>query len=807
MVAYRIFSAPEPTTTPTPSKTLRPTATITSSSSPTLTPTITNTPRPTLTPTITETPTQTLTPSVTPLPTGLPTLTPARPASLSGAYDLNQWSAENADYLAQLMQGYPETLPESSRGKDNQAYFKAYEYAIVAQREALLRYPEEPQVEKWRWDLAYNLALTGDLEAGQWYAELLADYLNRGEVDIEYLYAWFPIIEPRMALYMTEVNPPAGYLVDYIVELRSSGGSAFIRLLEATRGYEAQPILTRFDFINSPQANWIVANLDRKPQEEDDLAIYFSNLPDQFQLYPPYVLDLSKTTPVEMSFLPEKAIFNVGMDFTNYWFVLPDQSGKNTLVFESTIYPPCPVIVRRVYRWNGMYFDFFTDRYLFGNLPSSISSCEAMVEHAVSYWGPAAAIPLMESLLPDWPPAVDFEGNPFPADAKDEWRYRLGVYKALNGDLETAIRYFSEVSTHPTVVNSRWIAPSQDILGTYQKPTDIYQACVRSEFCLPTYAIQYMVDHLPTEADALQYLWHVGVKTNSSGFFDFDGDGEAERWFTVRHRPREKLEFWILAKYHGGVEALKVATTITLKPTLDYLEEAYIDDEGLALQPAVLLDGEVAFSMRRLPDSQKPYLVSVPLREEYPSRFLVPLKSYQKALFNGVSPEIIQQKLLDLQEFPGLLCKATWSCDAYYYFLGLASELAGDQRAAVEAYHRLWSDYSRSPYTIMGRLKLTSLAAIVSPSPTPTSTLVLSPTPTMTATPSQTASITPSTSTPTTTMTKTPTPTASPTITGTRPTSTSTSTPTLTSTPTPTEFVPIPTPYIPPLIPTFTPYP
>jgi hypothetical protein len=712
--------------------------------------------------------------------------------------------------MVKLMQGYPNSLPESTRGEGNLAYYQAYKYPILALREGLLRYPDAPQADQWRWDLAYDLALTGDVEAGKVYANLLAKYLNRGDVDLDYLYAWLPIVEPEMTLYLAEIEPPTGYLSAHIVELRCRGGSAFIWLLEATGGYQAIPLLTHFDFENSLEANWMVADLDRNPGNGDELAVYFSNLPGQTLLDSPRVYKLNKIPVVEMPFLPGEAIFNVGMDFTNYWSVSTDHSGKNDLLFKSTIYTACPALVRRYYRWNGLYFSNHQNQYEFMDTPLSPGECESLVNHAANTWGPSAAISLMEALLPDWPPPQDPKGDPYPVDEKDEWRYRLGVYNAMVGDWETGIRYLSEILTDPTVYNSRWIALSQELLAIYQKPGDIYKACVSTEFCDPAYALEYLVGTLHSEADVLQFLWKSGVKTNSSGWFDFDGDEETERWFTVRHRPRETLEFWILARYLGGIKALRVSPTNAIQPTLDYIEETYIADEGLALQPVVMLDGKVAFSMRRLPDDQEPYLVDVPLRKEYPSRFFVPLESYQAALLpeyglESASPEIIQQKLLDLEEYPGLLCKTNWTCDLYYYLLGLASELAGDELASVEAYHRLWVDYTRSPYTIMARLKLVGLAAIVSPTSTSSST------PTYTGTP-VTPSPTTTSASPTTTRTNTSTPTtSSPTFTntGTPPTSTSTPEPTDTEVPQVPTFTLVsttPVPYIPPTVPTVNPY-
>jgi len=773
ITVYSMFTKTHSILTTTATRTLRPTVTNSPIFTYTASPTITDTPHPSLTSTITRTPTHTSKFSETPTLTGLPTLTPAPPAALSSVYELKPWSPDMADYMARLIQGYPNTLQGSMVTDNKEVYYQAFDYPILALREAILRFPQAPQGNHWRWELAYDLALTGDSEAGSHYTSLIVDYLNWGEVDIDYLYAWFSMVEPNLHLYLTEIKPPPGFISSWILELHSTGGSSFIRLLESSSGYEGHPIYSRFDFVNSLQANWIVADLDRIPQNGDELAVYYSNLPDQLLLNPPNIFALNKISIIDLPFFSIGTLFNLGLEFTNYWSVIQDNSGKSDLVFVTTIYPPCPVKVQKYYRWNGLYFKNIKNQFEFGDQPLSLSNCEAIVNHAANIWGPAAAIPLMESMLPDWPPPQDIEGNPYPIDAKDAWRYRLGLYNALVNDWETGIRYLSQVSTAPTVKNSSWITPSQEFLAVFQKPQDIYRACIATEFCDPDYAIELLMNDIQIGDDALQYLWKSGVKTNSSGWFDFDGDGEVERWITVRHRPRDRLEFWILAKYKSGNKALKVAFTDAIQPTMDYLEEAYIADEGLSLQPVVMLEGKIAFSLRRMPDDQEPYLVEVPLRKEFPNRFFVPLKSYEKALLEGADAQIIQQKLINLEKNPGLLCKTTWSCDRYYYLLGLASELAGDRFSAVEAYHKLWSDYSKSPFTTMARLKLSTLVEITYPTSTGTNT---GTPPTFTATATGLGTL--PTSTPTPTLSPTSTVTPGPSL-----------TPTITLTPTETEIL------------------
>jgi hypothetical protein len=180
--------------------------------------------------------------------------------------------------------------------------------------------------------------------------------------------------------------------------------------------------------------------------------------------------------------------------------------------------------------------------------------------------------------------------------------------------------------------------------------------------------------------------------------------------------------------------------------------------------------------------------VQVPLRKEYPNKFFLPLAALERALFLGQDPERIKDDLKNLKDYPGLLCAPTWSCDSYYYLWGLAAELAGDEQKAVAAYHRLWQDYSRSPFTTLARLKLEGSGVVQTAAPTASATptlgtpaatvtlgtpLAATGTPTPTLSPTPTVTGTPPTATPSATPTVTGTPpTATPTITGTPPTAT-----------------------------------
>jgi hypothetical protein len=328
----------------------------------------------------------------------------------------------------------------------------------------------------------------------------------------------------------------------------------------------------------------------------------------------------------------------------------------------------------------------------------------------------------------------------------------------------------SDLIANPTFPNSRWIDPAKEFLEIYKLPDDIYRACIQAQFCIPAYAVEFLVDNLPANEfpNVIEHLWGWGLSLLSSGYFDFEGDGENERWFTVRHRPVQQPEFWILAAYPNGGKALLVGTVDSNPPTVEYLEAAFVSEEAVGKQPVVFVDSTIPISMHRVPNSQEPYIEYVPLREEWPNRFEEGFIKAEDTLFAGGDPKKVREELVALQKWPGLLCKTSWTCDRYYYMLGLASELAGYERNAVDAYLTLWREYSKSPFTTMARLKL---AGIGIPAPA---------VPTHTYTPSGTFIPIPTTPTPTG-ATPTPTPTGTPptpTLTVTTPSPTPTETPT-----------------------------
>ena len=757
LAAYPVVLAPPPTLTPTITKT--PTITLTI----TLTPTITPTPTPTRTRLPTFTPTASLTASITPIPSqtptppGPPTLTPAQPVRGEGVYSLQPWSAEEANRGVALLNDYPNTLSRQARGDSDENYYAAFSYAIDAQKEALLRFPDAPQGREWRWGLAYNLARLGDDQAGliyadsagEEYARLIAAALNQGEANLEQLPDWFGAQEPRLEMKITSMKPLPGYLSTHLIKL-NGGGGAVILLLETPGAYQTQTLLSAFDFINPLPVEAFAADLTGDGIEE--IVVSSPPAPDNLTLEPPLVFDLSTTSAKTLPFNPALADYPIGTDFSPSWSASTESGANASLIVRAVLFPFCPTEFTRSYTWDGEWFQPAPPHFKMQPNPSTLAYCERALDHAYRQWGAAVASQFAQTLLPDWAPATNLEGKPYPPDARDELRFRLAIFYALQGEYDQATTALNEIINKPSAPDSHWAAESRRFLDGFRSPQDIYKACINLQTCDARQALRYLIESQPggSYPSILASLWNWGVTQRAAGYYDFDGDGSTEIWITVQHRPGEKLEFWIIASYLEGIKAFYVDMVDSSLPDLSPYREG-------VTPPVTILEGKKAFQIRRLPGNLLPYILYPKLPQLYPDRYEETLNPIINDLLSGENPAEIKQRLLVIQDYPGLLCKAFWSCDRYYYMLALAFELAGDNSRAVETYIQLWWDYSKSPYTTLTRLRLKGPAIVPSATPTITTTPLLTSTPpAATFTPDLSAS---PTLTPTQTLTPTPYPT------------------------------------------------
>jgi hypothetical protein len=274
--------------------------------------------------------------------------------------------------------------------------------------------------------------------------------------------------------------------------------------------------------------------------------------------------------------------------------------------------------------------------------------------------------------------------------------------------------------------------------------------------------------------DPLYYLRQDGVDIRITDVFDFQGDEQPERWFTFRHTLQDKLEFWVLTQTSGDLQALFVDTVETNKPTLT----RYTTPQRSVI---VWLGSQQSFSLENIPGTEEHYINLYQPSYFYADFTNQVIDESLLSLFTGVDPASVRDNLLDLRYSNDFACLNDVDCARFLYALGLAYELAGDSQDAVNTYVEIWSEYPKTAFTILARLKLRPNPTFVAPptltytptlSPTITRTPTITPTPTITSTPTPTSTSTPE-GTPPPTDTTTPTPTSEETL---QPTYTTTST-------------------------------
>ncbi len=723
---------------PTPTATATPTLTSTQTSTATSTPT--RTPRPTWTLAPTLTPTQTPTPTNTPTITPLPSLTPATPFPSNDLYILRLWQPGLAGQLVRQVLSYPDTLISTPAARLDPAYDAAFYYGAVANREALLRFPSASLASQWRWNLAYDLARIDDPQTGELYASLIIDSLNNHLVGLQDLSDWFIQQEPRLELKHTSLSPLPGYLDSQLVEISAMpGGAVFFWLLENQQGFQSHVLASHFDFAGQITSYILSGNLTGGSGLQ--VVIYYSPSQDDDLLRVPAVYDLGKVPPETLPFASQLP-FHFHTEYRGQWSI---ENGD--LVFTAITFPTCPVTIRWIYHWDAGNFVTGGSQFTIQPAPTLLGFCEMPVNHAALFWGPGVTAGLMQALLPVWPPQNDSQGQPYASDALDEWRFRLGVYKALAGNQQDADLYLNQDITTPTIPNSRWKNPAAQFLSLYRSPQDLYRACQAVNPCDPRQALQAVISSVPlSQYDQLpNYFLNFGIQVRSSGYFDFDNDGLLERWVLVRHQPNEKLEFWVMARSSNEITPLFVDIADSDTPTPHY-------HEPLDTPPIVQIVQKQGFILQHVPGSLAPFLDFVNV-EFIPTTYTKnTLEQAVQDLFEGGDPNKVASTLALLQNSDRFNCKNYGICDRFYYMLGLANELSGNEKGAIDAYVQLWWNYRTSPYTIMARLKLiprplftATPVATVTPigtgtsvsTPTPTATLISYPYPNTSPNPSQ----------------------------------------------------------------------
>ena len=680
------------------------------------------TPRPSWSPppSSTITLTRTITPSLT--PTRISTLTPANPQTFNFRYRLTDWSQLSAERLIELVS----VRADSEQSED------WYAAASYTRQEALLQYPQSLDASHWRWQLAHYQLLAGDSQTLYTYASLILTALQTRQVRIEELSSWFNRNAPELTLSTTPLPTQPGELNRLLLHIRGAG-NGFLWLINTPGSVQVTPLLDRFDPIHDAQAFALTADLTGDGQPE--LIIYETAYPTQTQFPEPWIFDLSQQPPSLMP-IQFNLPFELGTESERSITFQTNSLGGSQLLLTANMFSACPVQLTRSFEWDGEQFTISAPQVQIQPDPDLLAWCDLAVDHASLEWAPELTLAIAEPLLTFWPPQADNQGKPYPADALDAWRFRLGVLKALTGQQTEAIQMFQTILDNPSLPQSSWIEPARAFITAYQRPEDLYRACQAAPGCNMHHAIQTMVRDSGITAPTLarQYLLQNGVAGRFSGYFDFDGDGTDEPWLLLRPLPDSKLEFWVLVATHTGVQAIfvQVFESNTPLPRLHDTEE---------MPPVVQLELGRGFILVRDPQTREAAIHFVDVEYSRPTFIRDRLDNATKALFSGIDPAYVLGELLSIHSSPRFAgdCIAYGICARFYYTLGLAYQLTGNQLSAIDWYLTTWREYPQSPYTLMARLKLELIPA------TPTWTPTITRIPTITNTPDPNRTSTPTT--------------------------------------------------------------
>jgi hypothetical protein len=623
---------------------------------------------------------------------------------------LVDWTPERADTLITLLYNYSETLDWFAQADTCGSYGCSFEYAALAEEEAMLRFPSARQASLWRWNNAYNKVRGFNTEIDQIYGSLVVDGLNRGETALPGLQAWFETQEPRLDLEITDLKPLPGYPSSQILFLQPGEstmglGGVYLWLVSGPTGFSIFPIREHQYIEPGHDAEYSLDLVDLTGDGIPEAVTQYKSRSAGINDNEVDVFDLSRVPPRKLTFEPN-------LDASALQLVPGWETEGGRIEFK-WISPYSPWLTQAEYRWNGKVMeqtrfesallDWFTTRGVYTDTLTYYS-----LLHVES--GDFSDIEELKTSIDSYPlSAYEFYNDePFPPDARDELRFRLGLAYAFHGNANEAIQQMQTIVDAPVVLTSTWITPARQFLDIYHQPEDLLAACLTLKYGDNSSWLPDLLSILPSSSpiSPVDILRADGENIIASGSMDFNQDGAPEYW-AINSREYHS-SFIILYTVQNRYESERIAfdtpsteiTTVrfTALPSLGGMRVYCLDADGLSL----------LFTFYRSSDDS--------VQTQTMDNVITPiLDDSEVALLAGTDAKSIQTQLSALQpEDYFELCdwhSHRWNClrDRYLYLYGLAQELAGDRDEAAATYLQLWQTYPYSPYAIMAQAKLEAI--------------------------------------------------------------------------------------------------
>jgi len=598
---------------------------------------------------------------------------------------------------------------------------------------AIAMYPDQAEAEGWWWKLPYYMALAGEGDlAANIYASQIEDALNGEGASPGGLPEWFQsgestthYITPHFELYIEEVSVPgseSAYLVNLggLRDIDTPGSSCILVLqrdgkFTSTVLYNGFPPFGFFIALRNPSR---CSAMDVTGDDTKEVLVdhWYGGHVGATTIV---VFGLSSGTPQVMPFGPARQdrlqVSNGSIDSSTV---------PGTGIHTTELLGACDGYATRHFQWNGAWFE--QTEGAIHDLSSPYSDCSNWIMSFAAVLPPAQAYSAYEEAFAWYQPRS--KGK---LEMLEELRVLQGLSAAYAGDSALAISTFQDIAESPLVPQSVWIQAARGFLHIYTSPADLYRACSTLNIVAPYYAeysaepVQlYLCSHrMALErtvalafsrsplAQLRQALVQAGVEILSNGWFDFDGDKRDEWWFVLRHPPAQDAELWVSVQSTSGVRALFVSVvsggadlSAPFRPQLPV--EVLSESGSLATVEIV-----------RHPRSGEPFLVLHDVPEPDPiGQALTEFKQLRNALIMGEDPVEIYARLKEfdqqwaacpfetMDEYGSI--SMVYDCASYFYSLGLAAELAGDEAGAIGQYQRLVNLYPDRPLAQLALLKL-----------------------------------------------------------------------------------------------------
>ncbi len=694
--------------------------------------TTTPTSEPTIQPTVTQEPTTavTETPTMYPTPTPMPTSTPLVPTpNPEQNYELAEWTPERADQLIAELQYLPETLNEYDRGYHYDVYHDTPRYTAFAQLEALSRFPESAMVSNWQWDRAYNLArsnLFRNEPTVEIYTDLLQIVYNNGLANSETIVPWLKNQEPRFEYQVYSLPPPDGYTESFILEMSSEWGSGgYVWVLKTTSAYETYPLNSNWDFGFAHGHDVYLLLEDVTDDDIPDAFIRHFHQPGSigFLVDASDIFDFSQVPPARIHFHSQPPF--LGESAFSSFSVVDDETGNHFVQLDIPAAASyCEARTIQNYQWDGESLVLVDGIYpnlaeLFQIEPTpNFPDCAAYAFKQVivgAEAGDFGALEQLESLIPLWPirePDTTYrELDQFDNyDTREKLQFLVALLHAFNGNVDNARQHLQAIVASSENPESQWIEPAETFLTVYQDEGDLVAGCIASKACttfLDNGILINLVSEIVQLEDLPDAIREVGIVTVAERLFDLDQDGSDELLLFLE-RGVYATPYIFTQMPNGSLQQIPITGlyNFTLPIDLNTFSRVYQGSYG-SIYKIEDGDGLSFFYQKRDTNFNLPELGV--FDEKVVESMIVELSETHDF---QIAEDLIQL----MRRWPDYECEEEeeffplhYHCKDIFlskYVTGLAYELVGREKEAVQIYYDLWQNHPNTPFAMMARAKL-----------------------------------------------------------------------------------------------------